>query len=119
MPTTSKKPMEIGKGHRKTFVFICSTITPELLEDISSMSNGCYSLSGLQSITGTAAMMSPFRLPNMISVTLKSTYSDLATQCTPSGHMSSLSVLPMAQHPTTITSTLWRCNSRHDVAPSA
>jgi hypothetical protein len=36
-----KSAHEICKGWCKMFVFICSTIAPELLKDISGMSNGC------------------------------------------------------------------------------
>jgi hypothetical protein len=36
-----KAARELCKGRHKTFVFICSTIAPELLEDISGMSDGC------------------------------------------------------------------------------
>jgi hypothetical protein len=36
-----KATCELCKGHHKTFVFICSTIAPELLEDISGMSDSC------------------------------------------------------------------------------
>jgi hypothetical protein len=36
-----KATCELCKGHCKTFVFICSTIAPKLLEDISGMSNSC------------------------------------------------------------------------------
>jgi hypothetical protein len=38
---TLKSMCELCKGCHKTFVFICSTIAPELLEDISGMSDGC------------------------------------------------------------------------------
>lgn len=36
-----KVACELCKGWCKTFVFICSTIMPDLLEDISGMSDGC------------------------------------------------------------------------------
>jgi hypothetical protein len=36
-----KATHKLCKGHHKTFVFICSTIAPKLLKDISSMSNSC------------------------------------------------------------------------------
>jgi hypothetical protein len=36
-----KSAQELCKGRCKTFVLICSTIAPELLKDISSMSDGC------------------------------------------------------------------------------
>lgn len=39
--TLLKAAQELCKGQCKTFMFICSTIVPELLEDISGMSNGC------------------------------------------------------------------------------
>lgn len=36
-----KSAHKLCKGRHKTFIFICSTITPKLLEDISGMSNSC------------------------------------------------------------------------------
>lgn len=39
--TLLKAAWELCKGWCKTFVFICSTIAPELLEAISGMSDGC------------------------------------------------------------------------------
>jgi hypothetical protein len=39
--TSLKLAHKICKGWHKAFVFICSTIAPELLEDISGMSDGC------------------------------------------------------------------------------
>ncbi len=38
---TLKAARDICKGRRKTFVFICSTVAPKLLEDIMGMSDGC------------------------------------------------------------------------------
>lgn len=39
--TSLKSACEICKGQCKTFMFICSTIRPELLKDILGMSDGC------------------------------------------------------------------------------
>jgi hypothetical protein len=36
-----KSAQELCKGRHKTFILICSTIAPELLKDISGMSDGC------------------------------------------------------------------------------